>query len=62
MTDKQEQDTAGHTVPRYVRAEGATLDDMRANFRKTDLYRAGDALLVWINEGDLYLSPSKATS
>lgn len=34
-------------------AVGRTIEEMRENFQKTDLYNQGDARLVWVNEGDL---------
>lgn len=33
---------------------GRDLEQWRENVRKTDLYRRGDTVLVWVNEGDLY--------
>ena len=40
---------------RYARAKGQTFDQMRANLPE-DLYRIGDTILVWVNEGDFCLS------
>jgi len=37
----------------YEPAIGQTLDEMRANFEKTDLYQHGDAKLVWMNQANL---------
>jgi hypothetical protein len=34
-------------------AVGRTIEEMRENFQKTDMYKHGDAKLVWVNEGDL---------
>ena len=44
----------------YEHAKGTTIDEMRENFRKTDLHKKGDARLVWVNEGDLFLIESQA--
>ena len=33
---------------------GRDLEEWRENVRKTELYRRGDTVLVWVNEGDLY--------
>lgn len=35
----------------YVR--GRTIEEMRDNIHLNDLYKFGDAKLIWINEGDL---------
>ncbi|SOC26698.1 hypothetical protein [Thalassospira xiamenensis] len=40
----------------YVQAEGATLDGMRINARKSPLSKRGDMRLVWVNEGDLLMA------
>jgi hypothetical protein len=40
----------------YVPAEGQTVDEMRENARKTELWKRGDMRLVWVNEGDLTMS------
>jgi len=45
---------AEYTPARFVAAEGGDMQAMREHFEKTDVYRAGDAILVWVNEGDLY--------
>jgi hypothetical protein len=37
---------------RYERAQGRTLEEMRANL-SPELYGHGDTVLVWANEGDL---------
>lgn len=34
---------------------GSDMDEWRENVRKTELYKKGDCILVWINEGDLYM-------
>jgi uncharacterized small protein (DUF1192 family) len=39
---------------RFEVVEGSNIDAMRENFKKTELYKQGDALLVWANEGDLF--------
>jgi hypothetical protein len=39
----------------WARPEGSTLEEMRENVRKTDLYQMGDTVLVWVNEGDLWM-------
>jgi hypothetical protein len=36
---------------RAERATGETISEMRANISE-DLYKAGDAVLMWVNEGD----------
>ena len=33
--------------------KGITFVEMRDNIRKNELYQMGDAVLFWINEGDL---------
>ncbi len=38
---------------RYAHTQGKTIDEMRQHFRDTELYKLGDAKLVWVNEGDL---------
>lgn len=35
--------------------QGNTMHAMREHVRTTDLYRKGDTVLVWVNEGDLLL-------
>jgi hypothetical protein len=41
---------------RYQRTRGQTLDEMRADARRPGgIYFHGDALLVWVNEGDFWL-------
>lgn len=47
---------------RFLPAEGKTLDEMRENFRNTALYLAGDASLIWVNQGDLYMSQGAGPS
>jgi len=37
----------------YEPAIGRTIEEMRENFEKGDLYNRGDAKLIWVNEGDL---------
>jgi hypothetical protein len=37
---------------RWARPQGDTFEAMRANVRTTGLYQMGDAILVWVNEGD----------
>ena len=41
----------------YQRPEGANMDEWRKNVYPTDLYHRGDTVLVWINEGCLYMAP-----
>ena len=38
---------------RYVSAQGETLEEMKDNARKSDLYDKGDMTLIWVNTGDL---------
>lgn len=33
--------------------KGETMTEMRANINNNELYQMGDAVLFWINEGDL---------
>lgn len=40
----------------YEPANGSSVAEMREAFQKTDLYKRGDARLVWVNEGDLSLA------
>lgn len=40
---------------RYARTSGSTLQEMRAFIRDHPLYQHGDAVLCWVNEGDLYM-------
>lgn len=47
-----------HTQIRYARAKGLTLEDIRKNL-PDDLYRIGDTILVWVNEGDFWLNNPK---
>lgn len=42
---------------RFERPVGRTLKQWRENVSKTDLYRRGDTVLVWVNEGDLGRGP-----
>jgi hypothetical protein len=48
----------------YVVAQGYTLDQMRDHLRKSPdglaLFRKGDSVLIWVNEGDLYLQRMNA--
>lgn len=39
----------------FENAKGRTIEEMRDNFRETDLWKRGDARLVWVNEGDLFM-------
>lgn len=43
----------------FVRAQGQTIEEMRDHVRNDpqgqELIRRGDTILVWVNEGDLYL-------
>lgn len=38
---------------RIAQPKGETMMEMRANINKNELYQMGDAVLFWINEGDL---------
>lgn len=38
----------------FERVTGRDLAEWRENVCKTELYRRGDTVLVWVNEGDLY--------
>ena len=38
---------------RYSRVWGENIDEMREKLYQTPLYSMGDALLIWVNEGDL---------
>lgn len=48
----------------YVVARGSTIEEMRNNLRNSSdgaaLYRQGDTVLIWVNEGDLYLQRMNA--
>ena len=49
--------------PHWARAEpvqGETLAEWRANAKQGALYRLGDIVLVWVNEGDLYSPNTEA--
>ncbi len=37
----------------WINPEGQTIEEMRNNLRGSDLYQRGDAVLVWVNQGDL---------
>lgn len=55
-----QRDTAGadetpETELRYARSSGETITEMRVNLHKTWLPKEGDAVLVWVNEGDLQM-------
>lgn len=39
---------------RFCHARGSSFDSMRENLAKSPLYQFGDALLVWVNEGDFW--------
>lgn len=43
----------------FARPVGRDIEEWRENVRKTDLYRRGDTILVWVNEGDTCLPPFK---
>lgn len=49
-----------HHPLRYTGAVGETLSEMRENVRKTDIYAAGDAQLVWVNQGDLLMYATRS--
>lgn len=34
--------------------KGEVTEEERARIRESDLYKRGDTVLVWINEGDLW--------
>lgn len=38
---------------RFAMAKGQTREEMRANIHNEPLYAIGDAVLIWVNEGDL---------
>lgn len=40
-----------------VRANGATVDEQRRAVLKSETYKHGDMVLVWVSEGDLYGNP-----
>jgi hypothetical protein len=40
---------------RFAHAFGNTYQEMQAKARGTRLYEQGDAILVWVNQGDLIL-------
>jgi hypothetical protein len=41
---------------RWIRFQGKMDDEAeRGRVRKTELYRMGDTILVWVNEGDICL-------
>jgi hypothetical protein len=42
--------------PRFFPAEGATFSAMQKQAREHPLCKEGDLMLVWVNEGDLYLN------
>lgn len=50
-------DTQRYPV-RYSRAIGQNADEMKRNLLKGSLYLMGDAVLIWANEGDLYMPGS----
>ena len=50
-------DTRRYPV-RYSRAIGKNADEMKSNLLKGSLYPMGDAVLIWANEGDLYMPGS----
>lgn len=39
---------------RYCYAMGSTFAEMRERLSQSPLYKHGDALLVWVNEGDFW--------
>jgi len=43
---------------RYARVDGMTIEEMRKRL-PSDLSNIGDTILVWVNEGDLYLVPGE---
>ncbi|MBY3432861.1 hypothetical protein HFN89_01555 [Rhizobium laguerreae] len=45
----------GLRVPplRFADVKGETMDEMRVNFRNEPLCHDGDAVLVWVNQGDI---------
>ena len=40
-------------IVHYEHAIGATIQQMQEAFQKTEMWKRGDARLVWVNEGDL---------
>lgn len=49
-------DAIGKPTIHYVRAKGATVDEIREHMRASPLYAMGDCILVWVNEGDFWLN------
>lgn len=49
------QERSRHRL-RYARSSGLTIEEMRANI-PAELRNTGDAILVWVNEGDFWLLP-----
>lgn len=41
---------------RYIRMQADVGDAERERVRKTDLYKIGDTIAVWVNEGDLCIA------
>lgn len=46
---------------RFARAQGETIHEMRVSMHQTGLYKHGDAVLIWVNEGDLLELQLKAS-
>ena len=40
---------------RYVHAKGGTLTEIHVKMQNTPLFRIGDCILVWVNEGDFWM-------
>ncbi|CCT58543.1 hypothetical protein [Acetobacter pasteurianus] len=47
-----------HYPVRYSRTIGRNIDEMKSHLLKGSLYPMGDAVLIWANEGDLYMPGS----
>lgn len=47
---------------RFARPQGETFAKMQEHIRNSPLYQIGDAMLVWVNEGDFLLNPVKDLS
>lgn len=39
---------------RYAHSQGETMSEMRDHIRTHPMFLLGDAVLCWVNEGDLY--------
>jgi len=41
---------------RFMRPVGDTFKDMQRHAQQSELYKIGDAILVWVNEGDFWMN------